>query len=362
MKKKFYFLSFLLINQLCAKTLIITHVYNRPDFIEIQDKTFKHFIEDAYEFVVFNDASNENMATQIKEICAKHDIHHIRIPQEIHTRPYLPRLPGDPLHRPNIRHANCVQYSLDTLGFNHNGIVFIIDSDMFLVRPLNISEYMKDKDIVAYVKGSDNNVFYLCPNLCFLHMNRLPDKRSLNFNCGVANGASVDSGGWTYFYLKQHPELRVISVEGLWSYLLFCPHYIDSRPIDYTASEDARREVYIKYGFNEKEIQFFLKRPDTFEIYMDKCFLHYRAGTNYSNLSQEFHNNKTRIFNEFINDILQDTYKTPQLLPNINKFRSYQVIKKINELVRFPTQVNKSRNLTLLVKSRQPKNKKNNEY
>ena len=37
------------------KILIITHNYNRPDFIEIQSATFKKFLQDDYEYVVFND-------------------------------------------------------------------------------------------------------------------------------------------------------------------------------------------------------------------------------------------------------------------------------------------------------------------
>ncbi len=284
----------------------MTQAYNRPDFIETQCKTFKKFLNDDYEFVVFNDARGQHMVNQINNMCAKYDVRCIRVPQEIHTRPYLPRLPRDPLHRPNIRHANCVQYSLDILGFDHDGIVFIIDSDMFLIRPFSVSGYMEDKDISASMKGSINGVRYLCPNLCFLYMNKLPDKRSLNFNCGIANGASVDSGGWTYYYLIKHPQLKIRKTGEIWSYQLFCPHNIEKHPIDYSASVETRTATYIKFGFNEKEIKFLLKRPDTFEIYLDKHFLHYRAGTNYNNLSQNYHNNKMKLINEFIGDILQD--------------------------------------------------------
>ena len=38
------------------EVLIITTVFNQPSFIELQDKTFKIFMEDRYQFVVFNDA------------------------------------------------------------------------------------------------------------------------------------------------------------------------------------------------------------------------------------------------------------------------------------------------------------------
>ena len=106
-----------------AKVLIITHAYNRPDFIEIQAKTFKKFLLDDYEFVVFNDSPNPIMHEAIRATCKKWGVMCVPIPQDIHTMPYLPREEGDDLTRPNIRHVNCIQYSLDTLGFNHEGIV-----------------------------------------------------------------------------------------------------------------------------------------------------------------------------------------------------------------------------------------------
>ena len=111
MLKKGIVLLLLAIFQLSfsEKILIITHAYNRPEFIEIQHKTFQKFLADEYEFVVFNDARTDAMANQISEACQTNGVRCIRIPQEIHTRPYLPRRPGDPLQRANIRHANNTQ-------------------------------------------------------------------------------------------------------------------------------------------------------------------------------------------------------------------------------------------------------------
>jgi len=291
-----------------AKVLIMTHSYNRPDFIEMQHKTFKKLLADDYEFVVFNDAQDQQIAKQIDAMCAHYNIRCIRIPQQIHARPYLPRVAGDPLNRPNIRHANCVQYSFDVLGFDHDGIVFVIDSDMFLIRPLSIVEHMRGKDIVAVIQGSSNNVWYLWPGMMLLDMHKLPDKRSLNFNCGVANGASVDSGGWSYYYLSKHSELTVVNLSSStkWSYQLFLAHRDAGRVADNTISDDLKINTYTTLGFNEKEIKFLLKKPDTFEFYWDLHFLHYRGGTNHDKMSAEYNATKTNLFRELIDDALRD--------------------------------------------------------
>ena len=138
-------------------------------------------------------------------------------------------------------------------------------------------------------------------------MNRLPDKHTMNFNCGVVNdNVSVDSGGWTYYYFKKHPELRVFNVGALWSYNLYLGNTDIKRPVDHKTPDHVKIDTYKKEGFNEKEIRFFLKKPDTFEYFLDKHFFHYHAGSNHDHKSQQYHNRKTQIFKEYIDDILSD--------------------------------------------------------
>lgn len=299
---------------LCADpVLIITHAYNRPEFIAIQQRTFKAFLKDTYELVVFNDATTDEMELAIRNACDAIGIRCIRIPQEIHTRPYLHREPYDPLNGTNVRHANNVQYSCDVLGFDHDGIVCIIDSDMFLVRPFSINEYMHNKEVAGLIKRpfryekDPRNLDYICPALCFLHMNKLPDKRTLNFNCGVIEKTiHSDSGGWTYFYLKKHPHIIPHNISSIYSYQLHLGSIDFQLDIDETISDEQRIKWYKHYGFNQKEITFLLKKPHTFEYFLDQHFFHYHGGSNYHGKSKEFHEYKTTIFKEYIEDILSD--------------------------------------------------------
>lgn len=312
MMKKIACLSSLLCTVLlnvCAteKVLIITHAFARPEFIEIQHKTFNRFLEDPYEFVVFDDAKTEDMSNKIEAMCNLHDIRYIRIPQEIHTRPYLPRLPTEPLQRNNIRHANNVQYSCDVLGFDHDGIVVILDSDMFLIRPFSIVKHMQNKDISAYVKTAPRGIRCICPALSILCMNKLPHNRSMNFNCGFAEGdVPVDSGGWTHYYFKQNPSVKIHEVSVLRSEELYCGRIEQGIPVDTQTAEYIKLRTYQQHNFNDNEIQFLLKQPNTFEFYLDKHFLHYSDGSNCYNKSKDFHEHKARIFKEFIEAILSD--------------------------------------------------------
>lgn len=300
-------LFFLMPVSICAKVLIITYSCNSPHFIEMQDKTFKRFLNDDYEFVVFNDARRENIKQQIDDMCNQLGIRVFRIPQEIHNRPYLPRQAGDNLQGASERHVNCIQYSLDTLGFNHDDIVFLLDSDMFLIRPFSITEYMKDKDIASFIKRNATGIHYLWPGICFLNMSNLPDKRSLNFNCGRMNNWPTDSGGWTYYYLTKYPQLRVSDINSLFSHQLFLgdSHFRRSADSFEAVPKEIRTTVYIHWGFNDNEIKFLLKQPDTFEFYLDHHFIHYRGGSTDTTQGQTYHTNKWNIFTEFINEALK---------------------------------------------------------
>ena len=93
--------------------------FSKLEAIEIQNKTFKKFLKDEYEFVVFNDARQKDLQSAIKKTCSKLGIRCVNIPQSIHNQPYLYRLPKEKLNAPAVRNANVVQYALNNLGFSY---------------------------------------------------------------------------------------------------------------------------------------------------------------------------------------------------------------------------------------------------
>jgi hypothetical protein len=181
----------------------------------------------------------------------------------------------------------------------------VIDSDMILIRPFNFEKYMADKDIAAFIKGSGANVGYLCPALSIFKMNELPEPHSMNFNCGIADGQSVDSGGWTHYYLKKYRhQLKLVGVSYLPSHRLWLGNHDVNIPVDHSIPDHIKIAKYQQLGLNEKEICFMLKKPDTFEFFLDNCFLHYHGATNYSHQPASYHARKLQIFREFIQDLM----------------------------------------------------------
>lgn len=294
-----FFLNF----SVFPKILIFTYSYNRPDFIEIQYRTFKKFLKDDYEFIVFNDASTPEMEKQIMNTCEKFGIRCSRIPQEIHNRPYLQRWPGDDYNHPTVRNCNVVQYSLDTLGFFHDDIVMILDSDLFLIKEFSIKDYLNSHDIggVLQLRYKDGiaSIRYLWIGLAFLNMATMPNKSTINFNCGRVDGIPVDAGGQTHYYLQNNPIAKV----NYFNQMLF-----DDLKCDFCKQNQYTSCLHIanilkELGLNDPLITL-VQTGVSMEIFLDAHFIHYRGGSNWDYQSPNFHANKTKHLTDFIQRIL----------------------------------------------------------
>ena len=289
MRHLIFFIIFIISSILNAKVLIITHAFNRPDFIEVQYKTFKAFFKDEYEFIVFNDGERNGYKHSIENTCHNLNIKCINISQKIHDRPYLHRVRGEGNNDACVRCANVVQYSLDQIGFNHNGLVMIIDSDMFLVKEFSLVEHMKNCNLAGVPQSrrslTNNNVVvhYRWNGLVFFNMNTLPNKQEMNFNCGIISGAPLDVGGYISQYLKKYPMIRLKT---------FSSNHVNNIGIQ---------------NLSNPFQNYFNKKPHNIEFLLNFTFLHYRGGGNWDNKSPKYHVIKTKILNDLIDELLKMT-------------------------------------------------------
>jgi len=277
-----------------AKVLIFTHSHSRPDFIELQDKTFKAFLKDDYDFVIFNDAPNNNMRIAIEQTCENLNLCCIRVPQELHQQ----------RNDPGSRHIHGIQYALATIGFNHDDIAFLIDSDMFLFKPFCIRDFIGSNHIAGQKDvrphQGDISVTYMTPLLVFMNMKTMPNKTTLNFDGGCINGHACDVGGHLHYYFKNNPTLNIKFTPGVCVTAL---------------AENNSQEQLLGLGYNNVTVAWVssLKNyfdpsdPHRLQFHGDNHFLHYVAGgSNWNGRSEEYHAKKTRIINQFIDKMIEE--------------------------------------------------------
>lgn len=266
------------------KVLIMTYVYNRPDFIELHDKTFKAFLKDDYEYVVFNDAPDYGMQRNIEQTCEKLGIRCFRTPPEMHAgRPF-----------PGQRHIDGIHYSLNQIGFDHDGLVMIIDADMFLIKPFSAIEFSKDYDLMGQEQSRENGthkVTYMSPLVVFMNMKTLPNKKTISFEGGPVEGLLCDVGGYIYYYLKNNPSVK---------FKLFPGESTDRLP--------KNREMLEKLGYDKNAIDFTLslKRNYGFEFQGGNNFMHYYAGgSNWPGYSAAYLQEKNVLLYNFIDHCIR---------------------------------------------------------
>lgn len=298
MKKYIYYLFLITSTVACAdeKVLIITHSYSRPDFIETQHKCFKSFLKDDYTFMVFNDAPNESMSEAIESTCKKLNIECMRVPQ------------NRPAHRetPSYRHMDGIHYALNTVGFDHDGIVFMVDSDMFLIKPFCVNEYLKGYDLVGDKQfrphTGPHEVVYISPLTVFMNMKTLPNKKTMNFTGDMVEGQPCDVGGHLYYYIKDNPSLRLkfstVSCIAAFSQ--------DAQKVAQVDDLTKRFLSTLIDSFDDND-------PHRMQFHVDNHFIHYVAGSNWNYRSHNYHQKKTSILNSFI-DASIEYYKNNNTL------------------------------------------------
>ncbi len=247
-----------------AKIKFYTYANNRPDFVELQYRSLKHFMKNEFELIVFNTCPffQIRLRKEIKKKCRELEISCLPL-----------RVIG--YNNPSTTAAKLIQKSFQKKIRKDTGISCIIDSDMFLLSQLDLKSYMTNFD-VAGVWQTRDNVNYLWPGLLFLNMSFIKDKK-MNFSCGEVEGERVDVGGNLYYWLKRNPNLRIRNIHHT-------SHICKENNNLNTLPEDIRKQYEDDFRF---------------ELY-DRLFLHYGRGLNWDKMDQEYHKRKTELASFFV--------------------------------------------------------------
>jgi len=254
---------------------IYTFADKRPDFIQKQKMLFEKFVEDEYEFIIVNSASNLSLKKQIFLECEKLHLKCLDYP-EINTYPPQPAC------------SMPIQWCWDNfIADDKSNLNMIIDSDMFIINKFNVHEYSKKYDICAdYDKRAHVNYLW---NGLMIFTENLKERKKLNFSEGVVDGVITDVGGNLYHYLNEfNPLVKHIENVG----------YIC------TKNENT--------SFLPKEMLAMYDDSYLCEFF-EQTFFHYRAGSNWNNKSLDYHMNKTNFLDTLIQKAMNDELTIPQV-------------------------------------------------
>lgn len=255
---------------------IFTIAHKRPDFIELQLRSFQKQLQDGFEFIIFNNATfdtDKTLYNQINARCRKLGLSVIDIRADQALLNAMP--PGGPYAAPtaldargmytsaNVANAYSMCWAWREVISKENNPVCVLDSDIFFIRPIRIADILRRYQLAFVPQGRANehgHLEYMWVGFVLADMPTLPDPSTVNWWCGKAkHNLLVDVGGQTYQYLGVHPDLKVLRVPA--------------EPIEHFHYE-------------------------LLSVEGEQSVLHYRCGSNWDNKSDDFHNQKLQWLRE----------------------------------------------------------------
>lgn len=255
---------------------IIVPVCNNPRFIEMQIATFRKFIKQEYEFIIFNDAkkfpdySNFNDITifkQIEDTCTLLNIPCINVPNDQDSYK---------IDNASNRHARTMNFIFSFMK-KYPDQYWIIDSDMFIIRDFDLHKY-NEYDCAVIVHKRPNNFRYIWPNIFYFNMHLLKYPELVNFNTQLPGDSGGATWEWLSKYEKEAPS-RICFMNSItscsWGKDTVPDYLVGTKIIDFCDTDIRNQDN--KYWC---------------EIYID-TILHYRAGSNWNKEGRDIHNKLT---------------------------------------------------------------------
>lgn len=257
---------------------IYTFADKRPDFINYQEKLFKKFIDEKYEYIVVNAASNNFLKQEIHKICKNLNLTELSYPILNQTDP-------------TTACSAPIQWCWNNyMSIDTENISVIIDSDMFMINKFNFEQYLSNYDICAdYDKRKHVN--YLWNGLMIFSPN-LKNRNKLNFSQGFFEGTVTDVGGNLYYFLNNYkPKTKHINN---------CGYIIDKNNNMHLLPPELK-EFYSNEPGKEFACEFF-----------ERTFFHYRGGSNYDKMGEEYIYKKTKLIETLVEKALNDSLTIPE--------------------------------------------------
>jgi len=274
----------------------------------------------SFEYVVFdNSRSSQPEITQlIKEMCKKLGLKYIRLPESLDKG------------NPSLSHAAVVQWIIREYASKHNGRVWFLDIDMFLLRDWVWEEIMPETkyDIMTIWQrrplknAAHQYAYYIWPNFfVFSNIQTIPDLFKMGWGTVTINGQGLDSGGETYFWLQAHPNVRVKSMSQVYSGDIKNVQALYHRQTSQVIEKIRKNKDLYQLIWPESPT---IAKTYNHEFIGDFNILHYRIASNWNGASSEFHIQKWTIIKNALLAVLRD-----KKLQNDRELEDYRQCQKV---------------------------------
>lgn len=201
-----------------------------PEFVEPQLASFNKYLQEDFEFTLFNGETTgmkPEKAKEVSEICRGLSIPVVEIPRdEAVEKNFLEKysygtgslFTHDGRYKTIGQAGNyMLQWVWDKVISKESGPICFIHSDVFLIEPIKLSDYLKEHTIASVIQRYPANekrcaLEYLWEPLFLADMGKFPDREQIEWWPSYVEGEWTDTGGQIHYFLKNHPDLKILEI------------------------------------------------------------------------------------------------------------------------------------------------------
>jgi len=188
---------------------IYTLADKRPDFIEMQIKSIRKYLTGDYEYIVIDNAIDSPFRSKvIKEICSDLNVKYVKITLEDDLNNLSDGkkcYSGNAYVTPNTAHLYPMMWIFKKL-IQDKETSFVIDSDMFFLSKIDISELSKSD--LLYMPQYRGSFEYIAPSLLVLNTEGVDNFRDIDWDFVHTSNGATDVGGKTNDFLQRNSNIR----------------------------------------------------------------------------------------------------------------------------------------------------------
>jgi len=178
--------------------------YGNPKIIELLIKTYSLSFRFKYNLFIFDNSVSSDVRSEIFKVCSQHRVNYIGLPR--HSKNF----------KSSQSHAIAINWVLKFYSLKRNVKYYaFLDHDIFPLKEISMNDLFQGYGIsgilIPAIKRDpknfsliiQHNYSYLWPGMLFFRHEYLYSFRKINFMPFCYNGYQFDTGGKTYFYLKE---------------------------------------------------------------------------------------------------------------------------------------------------------------
>ena len=207
-----------------------------PELLETQLASFQKYLREDFEFIVVGnedmspDSPDLLLAKQVREKCAELGIRTIKTMWDTEIENAWQKnaslheyLFGNERRFRRGKGGDMFNYTLQwvwqRLMAREKGPVAFIHTDIFLVEPIKLTDYLVDQPLCCVVQSEPNTnhpekprLYHFWEALLLADPKRLPQPETMCWFPARVEGTWMDTGASTYHYWQAHPDLKMYDI------------------------------------------------------------------------------------------------------------------------------------------------------